>query len=1067
MASISKFSTALLSVPNEITVAAANLNINFSLMKVEAPKEFHGLRDGLSSIRRHEAEEGLTHITARTLGALFESTIPPIPSLTVAYGKRVSEISQNLEGGTSYNLHAGMFADRAGPDGTSIWAAATSGQSAIAMHLLSCMLARFWKPFEATSLWVELVERRKHEIQQTFGAHNAEGTAAIMAAQQPFTREQLSTWDSSARSWLQSADAIKRTQQTQLILIINNVRMPVNLSKDPYKSVIKAWKSAMYAMERLLQGVPQRVQDGAILLAISAWHLYPVMHVLSENTIDVDQKDDLMTGSLLTISSYGASDAKDGVYWSLPLSRMQYYSPPVMAERHLASDTSRVSMEEFQIVFLGAFIAQSSRICLDEERCCRLIVRIEKHYRKAGKDPPSRLEILANTASRIVESNGPLRTQYLKLLKLGSRRYEQFLKDPCHKLPLFFGLEHFHVLVQSLGDIEDRIKLLRRAAEIRNLDHNNTIIRYKTERSFRGDEVYELASAMPFPRSSRKRSIGQCETFSTGHRRFAFGHCFQSSTTCNVEGVPCSCIDSLGPKCICKGANTRCTDTCYPGATCTYDLPLPFEYEFNCDGKGTCAGCCNRKKQPSIASESEEFFLLQPDSFELESSSFELESDSFEVFDQSQFLLKLPEEERMAPYGLMLGDDNIAALYKTNSHIAYDLHDTYNDATYTHSFTDAIFATMDEIEAALELGSFSLGKFNLQYDTFNIGSEQQMCSLEALAFASALYSPLKGATVSLEVMKTPIYNVSWASMPHSGTKHLTDVGSLGRGLVASCGDPSTNAILSPATCWFNPARETRSPSSGMESFLLKSFACLAWFESGEFNIALDKLRGVMALANGDSIYVASVLLADPATGAKKIAIQRVFGNLGRSEMSLLIPPSSPRLSEPDPGSWNLINHADFDGRFQNCFASTSLHLTFTDFKISLDVGARGYIDRQVVLLETLVSIDDRGKNLGDLDILSAIESDRFSVMRKCSHSESQTLEPLRKDGLISLDSWDEFLDPPRSIAIFRASGNWQARLAAATAAIQAGKRIVVLPETPCLKCVDDCNDIANIDMIIA
>ena len=128
MASISKFSTALLSVPNEITVAAANFNINFSLMKVEAPKEFHGLRDGLSSIRRREAEEGLSHITARTLGALFESTIPPIPRLTVAYGKRVSEISQNLVGVTPHNLHAGMFADRAGPDGTSIWAAATSGE---------------------------------------------------------------------------------------------------------------------------------------------------------------------------------------------------------------------------------------------------------------------------------------------------------------------------------------------------------------------------------------------------------------------------------------------------------------------------------------------------------------------------------------------------------------------------------------------------------------------------------------------------------------------------------------------------------------------------------------------------------------------------------------------------------------------------------------------------------------------------------------------------------------------------------------------------------------------------
>jgi hypothetical protein len=65
MASISRFTTALLSMPAELTVAAANFNLDFSLMKVEAPYEFHGLRDALSSRRRVEAEEGVAHMTAR------------------------------------------------------------------------------------------------------------------------------------------------------------------------------------------------------------------------------------------------------------------------------------------------------------------------------------------------------------------------------------------------------------------------------------------------------------------------------------------------------------------------------------------------------------------------------------------------------------------------------------------------------------------------------------------------------------------------------------------------------------------------------------------------------------------------------------------------------------------------------------------------------------------------------------------------------------------------------------------------------------------------------------------
>ncbi|KAH6040962.1 hypothetical protein HBI54_149870 [Parastagonospora nodorum] len=218
------------------------------------------------------------------------------------------------------------------------------------MHLLSCMLARIWKPAEATSLWVELVERRKQEIFKGYDSSSVTGISAIMAAQQLFNREQFSAWDASARSWLQTADTTKRFQQTQLMLILNNVHMPVNTSRDPYDSIISAWKSGMNAMENLLQVVPQRVQDGAILLAISSWHLYPNMQVLSDLVRDIDMSDDLMNHSILTISTSGASDSRDGVFWSLPLSRMRYYSPAVISERSLASDTSRITMEEFQVL---------------------------------------------------------------------------------------------------------------------------------------------------------------------------------------------------------------------------------------------------------------------------------------------------------------------------------------------------------------------------------------------------------------------------------------------------------------------------------------------------------------------------------------------------------------------------------------------------------------------------------------------------------------------------------------------------------------------------------------------
>ncbi|KAH7134953.1 hypothetical protein B0J11DRAFT_425484 [Dendryphion nanum] len=989
MASISKFNSALLSVPNELTVAAANFNINFSLMKVEAPREFHGLGDGLSRLRRHDAEEGMPHITARSLGALFESLIPPISHLTSAYGKRVSEISKHLETDSSHKPHTGIFSDRAGADGTSIWAAATSGQSAIAMHLLSCMLARIWKPAEATSLWVELVERRKKEIHESFNATGASQVASVMAAQQVFTRDQLSAWDASARSWLQTADTVKRLQQTQLMLIINNVRMSVNANKDPYESVTKAWISAMSAMERLICGVPQRVQEGAILLAISSWHLYPNMQVLTEDIKDVDQKDELMQNSLLTISNAGSNASVEGVVWSLPLSRMRYYSPPVVTKRHLASDTSRISMEEFQIVFLGAVIGQWRRLCSDEERCCKLVAHLYGQFRDHGTERPQWMSILAGAAFRVIQSNGPTGAQYSKLLRLGVRRCEAFLNDPHYKVPCFFGLEYFYILVQLLDNVEDRIKLLRRAAAARKLDHNDAIIRYKAppRLGLQSTNDFEFASAVPSVRKSSKRSLENLETRSEGQQRLAIGRYFTSATSCPGM-LPCQCIDPAG----------------------------------------SCAGCFNRLTKSQIEKEGEESFMIPP--------------DGFEEFDTEQFLLVRPGEDRMTTYELVLGDADSAALYKKKP------SDTFR--SYINDTTNNLSATMDEIEFVLASRSFNAERMNLGswWSLWpGTGSKQQKLSFKALKFASALYYQITGATISIEVVKMHLYEVSWV-------KWLA----------------STYEAPAQATpgLWTRPYDDQYLPGTAgdMHNLLERSFACLAWFESGEFDIAPEDLRGVFALANGDSIYVASALVSDPSKDTSLYPIRRVFGNIGRPEMSLLIPPSNPRLAEPNLASWTLINHQAFDGRLQNCFASTTLHLTFTDFVMPLDVGTRGLRDRQVVLLESLVSIDDRGRNIGDLDILSAFNSGLLFQQKNCTHPKSKRDYTAKKE-LVSLDCWDEFLDLPQSIAIFRASGNWQARLGAAVASIQAGKAVLVIPESPCIQCVESGAEIPDIDILIA
>jgi hypothetical protein len=58
-----------------IAFALANLSFDFAMIRLEAPLEYQGLGTALSKRRKHEAEQGSVHTTARRLGALFADDI--------------------------------------------------------------------------------------------------------------------------------------------------------------------------------------------------------------------------------------------------------------------------------------------------------------------------------------------------------------------------------------------------------------------------------------------------------------------------------------------------------------------------------------------------------------------------------------------------------------------------------------------------------------------------------------------------------------------------------------------------------------------------------------------------------------------------------------------------------------------------------------------------------------------------------------------------------------------------------------------------------------------------------
>lgn len=454
MSSLGRLTAALGVAHNENTLALANINFDFSLFRVDAPLEFQALGANLSANRRQEAETGTPHRTARKLGALFEGVLPHVPELARAYGRRVSEISSYQVYNPRENGEGGPFAAHMGADGTAIWAAATSGPGAIPILMLACMLARIWTAPEATSLWVEIVACRRREIELNCTGDEAKDYVLLQAAQQDLTRSNLADWDASARAWLRTADEAKQLEQTQLMLIINNLHTPVSNNMSVYHSVIESSKTALISMESILKGMPQRVQSGALLLGLSAWHLYPDMVVHGSVTKRIKQGDQLVpAGTMVTLGLESIAGADMGVYWSLPLAHLRFYGDPVQSIRSTGRDASRIPAEQSVYIVLGVifrnWVKSSSMIHLALQWLSKIYCCIKRAAQIEGKD-----ETAAKEAERVqkafencgwlnillstVESLKKLHEHEMevpnKLMATGFRRFERML-DKENPLP--------------------------------------------------------------------------------------------------------------------------------------------------------------------------------------------------------------------------------------------------------------------------------------------------------------------------------------------------------------------------------------------------------------------------------------------------------------------------------------------------------------------------------------------------------------------------------------------------------------------------------------------------------
>ncbi|KAI4265371.1 MAG: hypothetical protein L6R38_009471 [Xanthoria sp. 2 TBL-2021] len=1072
MTSFSKFIPGFASGSLEIAPALANLNFDFALWKVAAPKEFEGVGSALSTSRRDDAERGMLHTIARKLGALFQLKLPSTPGLTRAYGTRASEIAQALSLDERGRKSYGVFASRAGADATSLWAAATSGTSAISVHLLACMLARMWDAPEAISIWVEIVKRRKEEVIAEFDKDDIAHLATLSAAQQELPRAQIAEWDDSARAWLRVADGVKKKQQIQLMLIVDNVQVPVNKRIDTYESVMEALNNALTQVEALVQGISQQARSGDILLALSSWHLFPDLTVVTPSMTHVRQNDPVFgSGGVLTIGLQAPTVQEKGVHWSLPLAYLRHYGAPVVSAQSIRSELrSRLSLQELLQATLGSLIQGWGAAGKDTLRSLNWISSMYHTLlegAKLGNDKAailtrgvaeqSWLALLSEAANLYMVSEGVERQHNNKLISLGRKHGKTFLGTPA--APCFGWLERGS-FVNIMASEEERIELLRKVgkhmAEQMRIDSSQIFIRYKHKLSY-SRWVYEYATAIPYNTGKKRKADGtSCSTHS--HHRWLY------------SGDHARLDQSLGEYYL----NSR-----YRNIANLEDM-IERTYAQSGDTYRSVGERAGTTSPPSQAQVFQDFerrqTVLNAAGESVSKREDQLIEDLFPADMGICWYLGhgAPHSHSGPWYSFAFGAINDAALFVTRNKSFVQTSD--ESATLLYSIFEGYSIDKLMVASALER--------SLRFARVDV--DPHLKSLKAISTAATMFRHFPYASVDVRILQRGLYNASW---------------------IRSCIGPQVyQAFLrpldGPSFSWFDALDEPqttlneqrRIPSAarvpepnlaaeeiyeplpsldrlhGTPVALLpyalskpQAFACLAMFESGQHDIDPGQLIDVMAMSSGDSIYVSAALLTDPYDETLPGDIRGVMGNIGRPGITFLVPPKDPLIKQVSIDEWPLIERDEFDGCLSDHFQNTSLHLSFTTAETPINIGFSGGQDLEACILETLFSVYECGRWIADLNVSNLTTAKRLSRLCRCT---TQHTAGSWHSNMTCIDSWLGLVDAPEDkVSLVRAHGNWQARLAASSISLALGYQTILLPNDVCWQCFDNFSRTYNTQII--
>lgn len=278
---------------------------------------------------------------------------------------------------------------------------------------------------------------------------------------------------------------------TQLRLTTRDCGMHVSSLGSTYKSVVEVWTVAMKTAQDLISGMRQRISKGAVLVGLSAWHIYPDLNVVGP-LAHVRFDDKLVAaGGVIIIGLQSASvEEHKGVQWSLSLSHLRYYGNPVNLSVTAGEASQRITMRELHYTALGSLFAAWAPYVNDNTSGCKFLVALRDIIIGSMRSDLTWLRLLWDASQDFLTISDPLeRDNASSLMALGRRKGQTFFGWK-EEVPIpFFGLNNPIILAWFAWTVPPHVKtvfeytrncvtFLRHLAAENDLSADQYLIRY-------------------------------------------------------------------------------------------------------------------------------------------------------------------------------------------------------------------------------------------------------------------------------------------------------------------------------------------------------------------------------------------------------------------------------------------------------------------------------------------------------------------------------------------------------------------------------------------------------------